>query len=293
METKMRKYGLLIMMLLAIQLVKAQVTLNLALNSRPQPYLADWAKPINGIMIINYAASPVGGDPNIKIKTTLLDQSGNIIGASNINATRIYTLKQGVNQFTIADALQLQNLNLQDAVQNLLRRTGRLLAGQYQLTVELTNTLGDIVRAKQTRPFFVTAYQLPVLLQPAANAQLDARVAQTVIIFRWTSLTPAPLEMPTYRVQVFEVLPGQTEMQAFRGNRPLLNEQAPKGTTQYVWRPNLPVPDSTANRHLIWTVQTLDFNGQPIPTTDITTQGRSEPATFSIVHPGKNVIKPN
>ncbi|MES2276360.1 MAG: hypothetical protein V4592_10080 [Bacteroidota bacterium] len=289
-----KKYGLLIvMMVLAAQIVKGQITLNLAINSRPQPYLADWAKPVNGVMIINYATGTVSGDPNIKIKTTLLDQGGGVIGVSNINAARVYTLKQGVNQFTMADALQLQNLTLQGAVQNLLRRTGRLLAGQYQLTVELTNTTGDIVRAKQTRPFFVTSYQLPVLMQPANGAELDAHVAQAIISFRWTSLSPALQEIPTYRVQVFEILPGQTPMQAFRGNRPLLDEQATRGSTQYIWRPNLPVLDSASNRHLIWTVQTLDINGQPVPTTDMTIQGRSEPATFSIVSPKATVIKTN
>lgn len=289
-----KKYGLLIiLMVLTAQIVKGQITLNLAINSRPLPYLADWAKPVNGVMIINYTTGTVSGDPNIKIKTTLLDQGGGVIGVSNINAARVYTLKQGVNQFTMADALQLQNLTLQGAVQNLLRRTGRLLAGQYQLTVELTNTTGDIVRAKQTRPFFVTSYQLPVLMQPANGAELDAHVAQTIITFRWTNLSPAPQEIPTYRVQVFEILPGQTPMQAFRGNRPLLDEQATRGSTQYIWRPNLPVPDSASNRHLIWTVQTLDINGQPIPTTDMAIQGRSEPATFSIVNPKATVIKPN
>lgn len=282
----MKRYGLLLCMLLLLMAgnAAAQVNLNLALNSRPQPWLSEWANPVNGVMIITYMPGPILNDPLIKIKTTLLDQSGNIIGASNINGARIYTLRPGVNQFTIADALQLQNLALPGSVKSLLQRTGRLLAGQYQLMVELLNTQGDIVRAKQTRPFFVTSYQLPVLMQPANSAMLDAHIAQSVITFRWTSLVPTSQEIPVYRIQVFEILPGQQPMQAFRGNRPLLDEEAIRGTTQYIWRPNLPMLDSTANRQFIWTVQTLDMNGQPIPTADMTIQGRSEPAIFSIVN---------
>jgi len=282
----MKKYSLLltIAMLLVFQTSWSQITLNLALNTRPQPWLSDWGKPVNGQMLISYMPGPVLNDPSIKLRTTLLDESENIIGISNINTARIYTLRMGVNQFTIADALQLQNLKLSGNIQNLLRRTGRIPAGQYQLMVEVMNTSGDVVRAKQTRPFFITSYQLPILMQPDNGARLDAHVAQNIIIFRWTGLVPRSVDFPEYRVQVFEILPGQTPIQAFRGNRPILDEPAIKGTTQYIWRTNLPMLDSTANKQFIWTIQTLDMNGQPIPTIDMNVQGRSEPATFSIIN---------
>ena len=282
----MKKYHLLftVVMFLIVQLAQAQITLNLALNKRPQPWLSDWVNPVNGQMIITYMVRPTLNDPSVKLKTTLLDERGNIIGVSDINSARIYTLKAGVNQFSIADALQLQNLALQGNFQNLLQRTGRLTAGQYQLTVEVMNTRGDVVRAKQTRFFFITSYQLPILMQPASGSTLDARLAQNIIMFRWTNLIPSSGEFFQFRVQVFEILPGQTPMQAFRGNRPLLDEPAIKGSTQYIWRPNLPMLDSTANKQFIWTVQTLDANGLPIPGMDMNIQGRSEPAIFSIVN---------
>jgi hypothetical protein len=146
------------------------------------------------------------------------------------------------------------------------------------------NSKGDVVRARQNRTFFITSYQLPILMQPASGSTLDAHLAQNIIIFRWTNLIPSSQELPQYRVQVFEILPGQTPMQAFRGNRPLLDEPAIKGTTQYIWRPNLPMLDSTANKQFIWTVQTLDAKEFPIPGMDMNTQGRSEPAIFSIVN---------
>ena len=282
----MKKYHLLftVVMFLMVQLAQAQITLNLALNKRPQPWLSDWVNPVNGQMIITYMVRPTLNDPSVKLKTTLLDERGNIIGISDINSARIYTLKAGVNQFSIADALQLQNLALQGNFQNLFQRTGRLTAGQYQLTVEVMNTRGDVVRAKQTRFFFITSYQLPILMQPASGSTLDARLAQNIIMFRWTNLIPSSGEFFQFRVQVFEILPGQTPMQAFRGNRPLLDEPAIKGSTQYIWRPNLTMLDSTANKQFIWTVQTLDANGLPIPGMDMNIQGRSEPAIFSIVN---------
>jgi len=277
-------YLLSIGILLIVQLAQAQITLNLALNSRPQPWLSDWVNPVNGQMIISFMQGPALNDPLIKIRTTLLDQNGSTIGTTRIQSARVYTLKVGVNQFTMADVLQLQNLTLTGNLQSLLQRTGRIPAGQYQLLVEVMNAAGDIVRAKQSHSFFITAYQLPLLMQPANGAKLDAHIAQTTITFRWTSLIPTSQELAQYRVQVFEILPGQTPMQAFRGNRPLLDEPAIRGTTQFIWQPHLPMLDSTANRQFIWTVQTLDVNGMPIPTMDMTTKGRSEPAIFNIIN---------
>jgi len=282
----MKLYHLLltVFMLLIVQVARAQITLNLALNNRPQPWLADWVNPVNGQMFISYMRGPALNDPSVKLRTSLLDERGSVIGLSNINSARVYTLRPGVNQFTIADALQLQNLNLQGNIQNTLQHTGRLPAGQYQLMVEVLNAAGDIVRARQTRPFFITSYQMPVLMQPASGSSLDVRVAQSIITFRWTSLIPGSPDLPQYRVQVFEILPGQTPMQAFRGNRPLLDEASIKGSTQYIWRTNLPMLDSTANKKFIWTVQTLDSRGLPVPGMDMNIQGRSEPAIFSIVN---------
>ncbi len=282
----MKKYHLLftVALFLIVQVAQAQITLNLALNKRPQPWLSDWVNPVNGQMIITYMVRPTLNDPSVKLKTTLLDERGSIIGISNINSAKIYTLRAGVNQFSIAEALQLQNLALQGNFQNLLQRNGRLTAGQYQLTVEVMNITGDVVRAKQTRIFFITSYQLPILMQPANGSTLDARLAQNIIMFRWTNVIPSSGEFFQFRVQVFEILPGQTPMQAFRGNRPLLDEPAIKGSTQYIWRPNLPMLDSTANKQFIWTVQSLDANGLPIPGMDMNIQGRSEPAIFSIVN---------
>ena len=279
----MKPYIMMLMgLVLAIQSVTAQITINLALSNRPQPWLSDWANPVNGQLIISYMPQVVG-DPNVKLRTTLFDESGAIIGSSNTSSARVYRLKDGVNLFSAADAIQLQNLKLLGKAQALLQRTGRLSAGLYQLTVEALNTAGDVVRARQTKSFTITAYQLPFLTSPANEANLDAHIAQSTIIFRWTSLVPSSTELPIYRVQVFEILPNQTPMQAFRGNRPLLDEQATRGTTQYIWRPNLAMLDSTANKKFIWTVQTIDREGKPIQGLDATAQGRSMPAVFTII----------
>ena len=281
----MKKYIFFTFLLIMVSAYysEAQITLILALNSRPQPYLSDWSNQVNGQMIISYLQS-ANIDPQVKIKSSLLNENGDAVGSSNLASSAIVTLAEGVNTFTMADALQLSNLTLTGNAQNVLRQTGRLAAGQYQLKVELYNASGEILRAQQTRSFFMTSYLLPVLIQPANDAELDAHIAQAVIVFRWTSLVPLSQERPSYLVQVFEVLPGQSPMQAFRSNMPILNEASTTGLNQYIWRPNLSMLDSLANKQFIWTVQTLDFKGEPFASNDANVQGRSEPAVFNIVN---------
>lgn len=282
----MKKYIFIFIgcLVLQSQAIQAQVSLNLALNSRPMPYLADWYKPVNGQMIIINNGGSGSDQLSIRLQTTLLDANGGVIGSSNLATATIYQLTLGANVFSVADALQLQNLTLSGGPQDLLRRSGRLESGQYQLTVQVVgaDSNSNRIYAEQTRLFFVTAFQLPVLMQPVNGAELDARTAQSIIVFRWTNVAAALQQGIHYRVQVFEVLPDQTDMQAFRSNRPLLDEEATKGSNQYLWRSNLPMLDSTANQRFIWTVQTLDERNEPVPTNDQSIQARSEPAVFTV-----------
>jgi hypothetical protein len=90
---------------------------------------------------------------------------------------------------------------------------------------------------------------------------------------------------------VFQVLPGQKPMQAFRSNIPVL-DKAVTGTTQYIWQPQLsmlPLPqttDSTANNAagvtFIWTIRATDASGNPLGDGSINGDGRSEPIVFFV-----------
>lgn len=284
-----KKRILSVLLLLTVSLASAQISVNLALNSRLQPRPADWANPMNGQLVISYIPQAVN-DPYVKLRTTLSD-GGMVIASSNMASARLYTLKDGVNLLGMADVFQVQNLRFSGKNETLLQRTGQLKAGLYEITVEVMNAAGDVVRAKQTRSFSITGYQLPLLMSPADGSMLDAHTAQNTIVFRWTSLIPGLAGPPGYKIQVFEVLPGQTPMQAFRANQPLLNDWVSRGTTQYIWRPGLAMLDSTANKKFIWTVQTFDREGKPVQAMETNNEGRSQPAIFSIVRKGNDARK--
>jgi hypothetical protein len=268
----------------------AQVNLTLAFNSRPQPYLADWYKAVNGRALIT-----ITGATNItaiKFKTTLTNEEGVDVGVTNVAAAQLYTLNAtpATTTFSLGDVLQLQSMIFAASTQKLLQQSGRLRGGTYKLTVQVLSAQGVLLTEKVS-VINCTAYQLPVAIFPNDGAELDAHVAANIITFRWTRLTPVLQEIPRYRLQVFEIYNFQTPMQAFRSNTPLLDVEATKGATQYIWRSNLSMLDSSANRRFIWTVQTLDFNGAPIPTLDENLQGRSEPAVFTIVKQSADRVK--
>lgn len=258
-------------------IIPAQINGNLILNSRPPGYLSDWNSAQTGQLILNYAAA--GNVSNVKLSTRLLNESGNAIGISNNAAARIIVLRTGANIININNVLQLENMQFTSAA-NSLARSGKLSPGNYQLCIQLLTVDNQPLQFQQCRPFMQANYQLPYLLTPADKFWIDANTAQTAITFRWSSLVPATQEATVYRLQVYEVKEAQTPMQALRANQPILITDLVR-TTQYIWRPQLPLKDSV-NHIFIWTVQTLDGKGIPITTPDANTQGRSEPRMFGV-----------
>ncbi len=265
---------------LTIHHLHAQVfTTQMGLNARPTSLLSNWA---NRPEILNYIVSYEGpANFPVKIKATFKDGSGNAIGASDLNLTpnRIFTIGNTVLQSK--DAVLLQSIRFTGNVQRTLNASGRLPAGSYQLSLQILNAATlEPLSEDQTRPFNVVSFQLPILMQPQNETVLSAEQARVAITFRWTQLAPAPTqERITYQLQVFEVQEGQTPMQAFRSNQPLVNQEV-SGVTQYIWQPQLYLSDSAQNRQFIWTVQTLDANGFGF--NNGVGDGRSEPFWFSI-----------
>ncbi len=255
----------------------AQYNINLLLG-RPPQYLSDWSKPISGQLIINYTG--VAGNPQpVKIFTQLQDVSGSTIATSNTANAQLINTIRGAVFVTMDRVLQLENMQFSGSL-NTLTTSGKLPPGNYQICVQLLDANGVELTSVQCRPFVQIQYQLPFLLTPNDKQWLDANTAQTAIIFRWSNVTPASQELNTYRLQVYEVLTDQTPMQALRSNQPILLIEQQK-STQYIWRPQLSLKDS-ANHVFIWTVQTLDREGQPIGIADVNTQGNSEPRVFGI-----------
>ncbi len=282
MKYLLKKYFLLLFAnCIFFHAANAQFSANLLLNSRPPSYLSDWNSGLAGQLIITYTGQ---APARVKLTTQLQNGSGNPFAVSNNATAQLLQINTGPNVVRIDRVLQLENLRFPGGG-NSLATSGKLPTGQYSLTVQLLSINDSVLTPVIQHPFTQVNYQLPYLLTPVNKAVLDAAISQTAITFRWSSLVPASQENVTYRLQVYEVLTAQTSMQALRSNQPLLLADI-RRTTQYIWRPQLYFKDS-AIHPFIWTVQTLDSRGVPIPSSDENNQGRSESSEFSI-----NTLKP-
>jgi len=278
---KHSKYLILFTILIISHLkVLGQIQANLILNSNPPSYLSDWGNGRAGQLLITAGGAAQARVVAIKIRTSIYDSNKDLVCKSNLNSAQTITLNQGQNTVRMDRVLQLENQQF-TALANNLARSGKLSPGIYTLSVEIfdANTGRQIANTIE-RVFNQINYVLPFLLSPVDKSWLDANTAQTAITFRWSSLVPLSQEKTTYHLQVFEILDNQTPMQALRSNQPLLDIYVDR-TTQYIWRPNMNIKNAMYNTY-IWTVQTLDFKGEPVSIRDQNSQGRSEPRVFGI-----------
>lgn len=281
----MKKIIIIIVTLFAIQFVRAQpVNINLVMNPRPIANIGDWAGRRDVLTLI--ATPPAqGGARNVKINTTIKTADGTSVAVTDMQRAPVKALVQGgTTIFYAADVVNIQAMVFTGSFQDKLNRTGKLPAGNYQIIVRLDSTdLPIELSNTQTKVFFLSATQLPVLIIPFNGDLLPTAAAQTAITFRWTALVPRPTEPVHYRVQVFEVLANQTPMQALRSNQPLLNQEV-VGTTQYIWRPQLSFANESINK-FVWTVQSFDNKNEIITGEVPNGEGRSEAKTFNVGNP--------
>jgi len=277
--------------LLATQSLLAQLNINLSLSGRPPATLTEWGNRKDVLtLIIGPAQSQLA---DVKIKTTIKTLDGSIIGSTNLNTAKSYTPQLGASTILNAlDVLPLENIVFTGKYQSALIRSGKLPADNYMLCVQLV-TVPDYkpASAEVCKTFYLAAYQLPILTQPVNEEQLNSKLAQTAITFRWTPVVPSSPTPVTYRIRVFEILENQHDVQALRSNQPLLDKNV-IGTTQFIWQPQMSMmpyttTDSAQNnkvigKKFIWTIQTLDNLGQPLNQTDGNGESLSEPKVFYV-----------
>ena len=270
----------------------AQLTSNLIVNAQPPAQLSEWGNKREVLALIVRAPGAIAGP--FKLKTEIKTLSGEIIGSADLAKTPVFTPNSaGVTILFANDVMPLEYMMFTGKYKNSLQRTGKLPSDNYTICVRpVRPTDYTPMGEEQCKNFYLASTQLPILMKPYNEEILDGKKAQTSIIFRWTPVIPTQTSPVTYRIQVFEVLPTQSPVQALRSNQPVLDKQI-LAATQFIWQPQLSfMPydnDSATAKHpaFIWTIQTLDKAGLPVTQTDGSGEGRSEPILF-FVNPDKN-----
>jgi len=270
--------------------VSAQFTSNLIVNAQPPAQLSEWGNRREVFILIITAPGAVAGP--FKLKTEIKTLDGTVIASADLAKTPVFTPNSTGTTILLAnDAMPLEYMMFTGKYKTSLQRTGKLPADNYTICVRPVRPTDYVpMGEEQCKNFYLATTQLPILMKPYNEETLDAKKAQTAIIFRWTPVVPTQTSPVTYRLQVFEVLPTQNPVQALRSNQPLLDKEI-LAATQYIWQPQLSfMPYDNETKKLptfIWTIQSLDKAGLPVTQTDGSGEGRSEPLIF-FVQPDKN-----
>lgn len=270
--------------------VPAQFISNLIVNAQPPAQLSEWGNRREVLTLIITAPGAIAGP--FKLKTEIKTLDGTVIASADLAKTPVFTPNSTGTTILVAnDAMPLEYMMFTGKYKTSLQRTGKLPADNYTICVRpVRPTDYGPLGEEQCKNFYLATTQLPILLKPYNEETLDAKKAQTAIIFRWTPVVPTQTSPVTYRLQVFEVLPTQSPVQALRSNQPLLDKEI-LAATQYIWQPQLSfMPYDNETKKLptfIWTIQSLDKAGLPVTQTDGSGEGRSEPLIF-FVQPDKN-----
>lgn len=222
----------------------AQIVSNLIVNAQPPAQLSEWGnrREVLTLIVTTQATAP----RPFKLKTEIKTLDGTVIGSADLAKTPVFTLTTGgTTVLTANDVLPLEYMVFTGKYKNSLERTGKLPADNYTICVQPVQPtdyrpMGEV----QCKNFYLASIQLPILMKPYNEEVLDAKKAQTAIIFRWAPLVPRQISPVTYRIQVFEVLPTQSPVQALRSNQPLLDKEI-LAATQFIWQPQISmIPDN-------------------------------------------------
>ncbi len=270
------------------------VKLTLVVAVQPPAQLSEWSNRREVLMaIVSAQGLPAG--VQYKLKTEIKTLDGTVIGSADLSRTPIFNASSTGTTILVAnDVMPLEFMVFTGKYKTSLERTGKLPADNYTICVQPVRPvdygpMGEV----QCKNFYLASTQLPILMKPYNEEILDAKKAQTAIIFRWSPVVPTQPTPVTYRIQVFEVLPTQSPVQALRSNQPLLDKEI-LAATQYIWQPQLTFMsyDNETKKlpAFIWTIQSLDKDHKPVTQTDGNGEGRSEPIIF-FINPDKD-IKP-
>ncbi len=262
-----------------------QINSNLILAAQPPAQLSEWLHRREVLTyMVNAQGVPQG---QVKFKTEIKTPDGTVIGSADLSRTPVFVVGSGA--FTILDAndvMPLEYMIFTGKYKSAIQRTGKLPSETYTLCVQPVRPadyapLGEV----KCKSFYLASIQLPVLMKPYSEQVLDAKSAQTAITFRWTPIAPRQTDPVVYRIQVFEILENQNDVQALRSNQPLLDKEI-TAATQYIWRPQLSFLPRGEEKKMrfkfIWTIQTLDSHGNPVTQSDGNGEARSEPIVFFV-----------
>ena len=269
------KYFLTLLASLISSIMFAQ-TIQLIMSPNPSPYFSDWQnKTETARLIVN---NPSQSSIDCKIKTQVFNGDDELVAETDFAKMPVLTLMPGISQFNAEDIYPLEAVKTYGNYFNTMSATGRIPDGNYRICTDLVDPIKGTpltTQSPQCKMFRIIAYQEPVLIAPRENQIIPEKETKG-IVFRWSPVAPSPNYIVIYRLQVWEVLDGQTNVDAVRYNWPIIEKDL-RGILQTQWPVDFAPPEEGMN--YVWTITPLDTEERNL----VDGYGFADPFGFSIM----------
>lgn len=250
--------------------------IQLIMSPNPSPYISDWRdRQETATLIISNTS---GSDVNVKIKTEIFDGSKALVANTDASKMPVLTVSPGINRYSPEDIIPISAISYKGSMARTTLQTGRIPDDNYQICVAIIDpTTGAKIGTSGTvcRFFNIIAYQAPILVMPR-NEEVISELNVKGILFRWTPVSPSPPSITTYRLQIFEIMPGQEPMTALRTNQPIVEKDL-RGLLQSQWPIDFAPPE--VGKKYVWTITPLDAEDRKL----VDGYGFAQPFVFSMM----------
>jgi hypothetical protein len=198
---------------------------------------------------------------------------GNVVGTKLIlqikkGGTRI--CGSDLQSSIFLDAFQTRNFNTNELT-SYLGQCPKLGAGSYTLCAQFYGEDRKEKSIEVCRPFTVEdevqaqeSYSPPQNITPGNGKIFKAEELKGPVTFRWTPLVPKPKEPVTYRLKVWQLMQGQTGVQAMRSNTPVVEKEVNNITQAVVTNIYTGPCKPPYLCDFVWQVQALNKEGKPM-----------------------------
>lgn len=221
---------------------RAQVSITITQPPPNRFYIEDLWK----IKIINSTTS----NKSVYLKGVITENSqGNVITAT----TRSFMIAPGINSMTAAQLGSIDVAYKNDKIKDVIRNTGSLPSGNYQVCVSVYEDVTNIFLASDCLGRMIENITPPMLIFPAHQSTIDNKIP----MFSWVPSTTNNFRNFSYTLKIVEIIPGQSAYDAFASN-PLFYDRM--NITVNVYQYPVSAREFNTKTSYAWKVEVIDNN---------------------------------
>jgi hypothetical protein len=201
------------------------------------------------------------------------------MGQGNVQGTKlVLQIKKGgsricgnnISTANMLDPFSTRNFNANELT-GAFTQCPKLAAGNYTLCAQFFGENRKEISAEACREFIVEdavqvqeSYSPPQNITPGNGKIFKAEELKGPVTFRWTPLVPKPQQPVTYRLKVWQLMQGQTGVQAMRSNTPVVEKEVNNITQAVVTNIYTGPCKPPYLCDFVWQVQALNKEGKPM-----------------------------